>query len=512
MGKKKPKEPETNTQSDAVSSQPDVFSILFGDVNDKIAAVSIFSDDNPFRRKPQEHQTLESSRIPDNGGGGENHPDVAEQQSRKRKSEKKTNLGLDSAETESEIRKKKKGKQSSDLEEAMEVNGNVVEKENKKKRKRDEVEKEYEARKYGAVEDNAEGEEKRLSGKVGEKRKSVDNPAETMVPKEGFDEESKLLRTVFVGNLPLTLKKKPLIKEFSKFGEVESVRIRSVPLTDTKTPRKGAVIRKQYHETADSVHAYVVFKTEESAQASLSHNMAVVGDHHIRVDRACPPRKKMKGDEVSLYDHKRTVFVGNLPFDVKDEEVYQLFCGINNLESSVEGVRIIRDPHNNLGKGFAYVLFKTREAANLVVKKRNLKLRDRELRLFHAKPDSTPSKRRNSPSAEKTGLPPKNLRDSGSTGGNKNSFTNISTSYQGMRASKSGVQKKVAKGARPEKSNTKTQKAVQERKQKRPAVAARKAKVNTLKEIGASKQAGTKRKMDSRTPESSHRKKAKKLR
>lgn len=25
----------------------------------------------------------------------------------------------------------------------------------------------------------------------------------------------------------------------------------------------------------------------------------------------------MKGDETSLYDHKRTVFVGNLPFDVK---------------------------------------------------------------------------------------------------------------------------------------------------------------------------------------------------
>lgn len=152
------------------------------------------------------------------------------------------------------------------------------------------------------------------------------------------------------------------------------------------------------------------------------------------------------------------------------------------------------------------------EAANLVVKKRNLKLRDRELRLFHAKSDSTPSNRRNSPSAEKTSLPPKKVWDSGSTGGNKNSFTNISTSYQGMRASKSGVQKKVAKAARPEKSNTKTQKAVQERKQKRPAVAARKAKANTLKDIGASKQAGTKRKMDSRTPESSHRKKAKKLR
>lgn len=48
-----------------------------------------------------------------------------------------------------------------------------------------------------------------------------------------------------------------------------------------------------------------------------------VGGNHIRVDRACPPRKKLKGDEASasLYSNKRTVFVGNLPFDVK---VYML--------------------------------------------------------------------------------------------------------------------------------------------------------------------------------------------
>lgn len=37
---------------------------------------------------------------------------------------------------------------------------------------------------------------------------------------------------------------------------------------------------------------------------------------------ACPPRKKLKGAS-PLYDRKRTVFVGNLPFDVK---VIYLFC------------------------------------------------------------------------------------------------------------------------------------------------------------------------------------------
>jgi len=34
------------------------------------------------------------------------------------------------------------------------------------------------------------------------------------------------------------------------------------------------------------------------------------------------PRKKLKGESVPPYDNKRTVFVGNLPFDVKDEESF----------------------------------------------------------------------------------------------------------------------------------------------------------------------------------------------
>ncbi|CAL5328037.1 unnamed protein product [Camellia sinensis] len=152
---------------------------------------------------------------------------------------------------------------------------------------------------------------------VGEKRKKIDDSVDMVVSKEGFDDEDKLLRTVFVGNLTLKVKKKALFKEFSQFGEVESVRIQSIPLLDTKKPTKGAIIQKKINDAVDSVHVYIVFETEQAAQASLAHNMAAVGGNHIRVDRACPPRKKLKGDNAPLYDNKRMVFVGNLPFDVK---------------------------------------------------------------------------------------------------------------------------------------------------------------------------------------------------
>ncbi|XP_022735956.1 RNA-binding protein 34-like [Durio zibethinus] len=517
MRKKKSKEPETPVGGDTVSSQSDnIFKTIFGDVSESNPAVSsLFSDSNPFKRKTLE--SVESPEKVDSLGS-----DTVELKQRKRKdNEKSQNPSLGSIEEATESHKEKTVKtlenpnmgslsgnvESSDFD-AKILTGQDVK---RKKRKRDEVEKEYEEKKYGSVAVAVAAEEEVV---VGQKRKKAeDDGVVTFVPKEGFDDESKLLRTVFVGNLPIKVKKKVLIKEFSTFGEIESVRIRSVPLNDTKKPRKGAIMLKQINEKADSVHAYIVFKTEQSAEASLAHNMAVVAGNHIRVDRACPPRKKLKGENALLYDNKRTVFVGNLPFDVKDEEIYQLFCGINNLESSIEAVRVVRDPQFGVGKGIAYVLFKTREAANVVVRKRILKLRDRELRLSHARPDATPSKRKNPSSSGTNGTPAKKLAlDSitPSTNGNRTN-AKASLSYQGLRASKSGVEKKVhskgTSGPLKMKVNAQKSEKPKERTTKRPAVAARKAKAKAHKDAGVSKQGGVKRKLDSLSPGSAHQKK-----
>ncbi|XP_010274273.1 PREDICTED: nucleolar protein 12 [Nelumbo nucifera] len=541
-------------------SSSNVFKTLFGDIpDDGGGGVSLFSN-NPFRRNHQEQQQQEqqlglgffgsggevSDDNPKGGGSqGNGDEDLGEEKKRKRRKERKPEMDADSiqdngSESLKEAKKRKREERRNrsldidliekrtneikisdgldvpvNMDRDGEENRNAEGKEKKKKkRKRDEIEEEYEARRYGVVV-KVEDEEGRLGGKVvGEKRKTVDDPAEMLVSKEGFDDESKLLRTVFVGNLPLKVKKKAVLKEFSRFGEVESVRIRSVPLLDSKTPRKGAIFQGKINESVDSVHAYVVFKDEQSAQASLSHNMAMVGGNHIRVDRACPPRKKLKGENSPLYDRKRTVFVGNLPFDVKDEELYQLFCGINQLESNIEAVRVIRDPHTSVGKGIAYVLFKTRAAANLAVQKKSLKLRDRELRLYHAKPDSTPAKKRSISPTWADNSPKKRLvvASSGGASSDKGKAKARPLSYQGLRASKTGMQKKG--GLRPRKSeqgNVKSKKGSgqKERKGKRPAVAARKA---AMKSGATPRQPGKKRKLESRTPESSHKnKKAKKL-
>lgn len=145
------------------------------------------------------------------------------------------------------------------------------------------------------------------------------------------------------------------------------------------------------------------------------------------------------------------------------------------------------------------------EAANFVVRKRNnLKLRDRELRLSHAKADATPSKRPN-PSPQVSGTPAKKAAMASRTPSSiSNNKTNrkANMSYQGLKANKTVVHKKST----TTRGNSEQPKL---RKTKRPSVAARKAKVkgNLPKEDGSSKQAGKKRKLDSRTPDTSLRKK-----
>lgn len=312
MGKLKPKakKPEPSPQSDAVPSSSGIFNTLFGDsTDDRNAAVSIFSESNPYRRKPQESlgfAPAESLRSPNEvvsenpnldgelkkkrSRGKEKNPKpnpdsdtiaevskapLGEKKSKKEKPQK-LNLGAESngALEDDEGRnpnlgsgsngpsKKDKGKklQNPNLENEKDRKPNLGSESDgalkkdegkgsklgpksngenpilgaKKKRKRDELEREYEAKKYGvAAEVEEEREKKKL---VGEKRKTVDNVEDLVVSPEGYDDESKLLRTVFVGNLPLKVKKKALVKEFKQFGEVESVRIRSVPILDVSVP------------------------------------------------------------------------------------------------------------------------------------------------------------------------------------------------------------------------------------------------------------------------------------
>eukprot|EP00698_Gefionella_okellyi_P006393 TRINITY_DN15747_c0_g1_i1.p1 TRINITY_DN15747_c0_g1~~TRINITY_DN15747_c0_g1_i1.p1 ORF type:complete len:403 (-),score=96.49 TRINITY_DN15747_c0_g1_i1:164-1372(-) len=187
-------------------------------------------------------------------------------------------------------------------------------------------------------------------------------------------EISKMERTVFVGNLPMALTTKEFKTIFRQYGAVESVRFRSVARDpETKMPRKAAVIKHVVNEDRTSKNGYVVYADEAGARASLKHNAQLVGDNHVRVDMATG----------SPHDYQKTIFVGNLPFSVEEESLYEHFAEIGDLEA----VRIVRDKFTNVGKGIAYVTFADAAVMTSALKLNGSTFMDRQIRVFRAKPD-----------------------------------------------------------------------------------------------------------------------------
>lgn len=210
------------------------------------------------------------------------------------------------------------------------------------------------------------------------------------------DARAKLARTIFVGNLPKEAKKKGLTALFGKYGKVESIRLRSVPLVkDTAIPRKAAVASGAVDLSRGSFHAYVVFQEESAARAALSHNMEEWLGNHLRVDMAgTSTLKKFKsksdkekvdaseGTEVQ-YDPSLSIFIGNIPTGASDEELIRFFIsGVGaGGEKDLEAVRIVRDPHTSIGKGVGFALFKTKNGRRAALGLDGRKLRNRPLRI-----------------------------------------------------------------------------------------------------------------------------------
>ncbi|XP_064599790.1 RNA-binding protein 34-like [Liolophura sinensis] len=176
-------------------------------------------------------------------------------------------------------------------------------------------------------------------------------------------------RTVFVGNLPTTVTQKALKGLFKTFGEIETVRIRCAPRADLKIPKKLAIIKKEFHPDRHNLAAFVVFKKCEDAQKATALNGDLYTEgFHMRVDLASKDKQ---------HDHQRSVFVGNLPFDVVEADVWQHFQEYGE----VENVRLVRDRNTSIGKGFGYVLFKDKSSVSLTLKFGKHQFKGRELRV-----------------------------------------------------------------------------------------------------------------------------------
>lgn len=209
------------------------------------------------------------------------------------------------------------------------------------------------------------------------------------------EEKLKNERTVFVGNLPVTCNKKKLKSFFKEYGQIESVRFRSMIPADGTVSKKLAAIKRKIHPDQKNINAYVVFKDETAATKALNRNGAQIADgFRIRVDLA---------SETSSRD-KRSVFVGNLPYKIEDSAVEDHFldCG------TVVAVRIVRDPVTGLGRGFGYVLFENTDAVHLALKLNNSELMGRKLRVMRSV-NKEKLKQNSNPSLKNASKPKKGL-------------------------------------------------------------------------------------------------------
>ncbi|RMZ84492.1 hypothetical protein DV737_g1080, partial [Chaetothyriales sp. CBS 132003] len=198
---------------------------------------------------------------------------------------------------------------------------------------------------------------------------------------------------------------------------IQSFRFRSTAYVADGGPKRATYAKKELMEqTAHSTNAYAVFASEQAAALVVKKlNGTVVLDRHLRLDRLTSP---------AVIDHKRCVFIGNLPF--MDEELSQNTDGqdgpprrarakqpadaeeglwrVFSKAGTVENVRVVRDKETRVSKGFAYVQFTDQnavEAALLFDGKKFPPLLPRVLRVSRAKrprpsPGSAPSAQKSS--------------------------------------------------------------------------------------------------------------------
>ena len=118
---------------------------------------------------------------------------------------------------------------------------------------------------------DAEDEAKELAKEKRQKQKSSSGltRSEVALLRGKFDFDAE--RTVFVGNCPVDATAKELKRLFSKFGQVESVRVRNAVGKAEKMPKKVAAIqRENIHPEINRINCFVKFVDKSSVEKSFA--------------------------------------------------------------------------------------------------------------------------------------------------------------------------------------------------------------------------------------------------
>lgn len=312
--------------------------------------------------------------------------------------------------------------------------------------------------------DNDDESDNDTSSNTGETKEDFTVPQhESLTQKDGKDasEIEKAARTVFIGNVSTECinskaAEKTLKKHLESFiadladneppHKVESIRFRSTAFA-TALPKRAAFAKKEIMDsTTKSTNAYAVYTTKVAAREAVKRlNGSVLLNRHLHVDSVAHPAK---------VDHRRCVFVGNLPF-VDDESQAPTAEGekpkknkpASDVEEGlwvhfakagkIESVRVVRDAQTRVGKGFAYVQFVDENGVEAALQYNEQKfppMLPRKLRVTRCKAEKKKDKPR--------GPPPSKSPKTNGKGGYVAKLTEEQKSMQGRARSMLG---KVAK-------------------------------------------------------------------
>ncbi|KAG5674951.1 hypothetical protein PVAND_004895 [Polypedilum vanderplanki] len=204
--------------------------------------------------------------------------------------------------------------------------------------------------------------------------------------KENYNEEKKLAydkadesKTVFCGNIPNSenVGKSRLKELFSQYGKVKSMRFRS--------ETGNVLFAKKNKKNCNNLIAYVVFESESDAKKACQLNGYKLLENHLRVN--------MANDKKQAFNNKGTIFVGNLSFDTTEEELYDYFSQVGDIEY----VRIIPK------KGISYVCFK--KGVNIIkaIKLDGQEFKGRKLRISRCESKEKQERKKLFKRDEKTG-------------------------------------------------------------------------------------------------------------
>jgi len=172
------------------------------------------------------------------------------------------------------------------------------------------------------------------------------------------DSAQKKDLTIFISGLPYTATEEEIQQFFSECGEI----------TEMKLPRfqdSGRLLG----------YGHITFADEDARKKALELNNQKIGGRYIDIKPAKGENARQVVSNYTGADATKTIFVKNLPYDITEDEVGDLFrhCG------AIDNVRLVYHPFHKHFKGFGYVDFKVAEASKVAVKLSGKEVKGRKI-------------------------------------------------------------------------------------------------------------------------------------